>query len=49
MDRTTVGMNTKSHAVTDAEGHPIRFFLIAGEVSDYTGATGPLDKLSKAN
>ncbi len=31
-------MNTKLHAVTDAHGRPIRFFLTAGQVSDYTGA-----------
>lgn len=31
-------MNTKLHAVTDANGRPIRFFLTAGQVSDYTGA-----------
>ena len=31
-------MNTKLHAVTDADGRPIRFFMTAGQVSDYTGA-----------
>ena len=31
-------MNTKLHAVTDSVGRPIRFFVTAGEVSDYTGA-----------
>jgi len=31
-------MNTKLHAVTDAIGRPIRFFMTAGQVSDYTGA-----------
>lgn len=31
-------MNTKLHAVTDANGRPIRFFMTAGQVSDYTGA-----------
>ena len=36
--RTKGGMNTKLHAVTDAEGRPIRFFMTAGQVSDYTGA-----------
>jgi transposase len=35
-------MNTKLHAVTDAEGRPIRFFMTAGEVSDYTGAAALL-------
>jgi len=27
-------MNTKLHAVTDAEGRPIRFFITAGQISD---------------
>ncbi len=31
-------MNTKLHAVTDENGRPIRFFMTAGEISDYTGA-----------
>jgi transposase len=37
-------MNTKLHAVTDAEGRPIRFFMTAGQVSDYTGAAGQFTK-----
>jgi transposase len=41
-------MNTKLHAVTDAEGRPIRFFMTAGEVRDYTGAAALLDSLPKA-
>ena len=41
-------MNTKLHAVTDAEGRPIRFFMTAGEVSDYTCAVALLDSLPKA-
>lgn len=36
------GMNTKQHAVTDADGRPFRFFMHAGEVSDYTGAAALL-------
>src|SRR3546814_3485949 len=36
--RTKGGMNTKLHAVTDANGRPISFFMTAGQVSDYTGA-----------
>ena len=36
--RTKGGMNTKLHAVTDTAGRPIRFFITAGQVSDYTGA-----------
>ncbi len=31
-------MNTKLHAVTDAKGRPLRFFMTAGQVSDYSGA-----------
>jgi transposase len=42
-------MNTKLHAVTDAEGRPIRFFMSAGQVSDYTGAAALLDSLPKAD
>ena len=41
-------MNTKLHTVTDADGHPIRFFMTAGEVSDCTGAAALLDSLPKA-
>ena len=38
-------MNSKLHAITDADGRPIRFFMTAGEVSDYTGAAALLDSL----
>ena len=41
-------MNTKLHAVTDAKGRPIRFFLSAEQVSDYTGAAALLGSLPKA-
>ena len=41
-------MNTKLHAVTDAEGRPIRFFMTAGQVRDYTGAAALLGSLPKA-
>ena len=41
-------MNTKLHAVTDANGRPISFFMTAGQVSDYTGAVALLDSLPKA-
>ena len=41
-------MNTKLHAVTDANGRPISFFMTAGQVSDYTGAAALLDSLPKA-
>ncbi|SIT13369.1 transposase, IS4 family [Paracoccus saliphilus] len=42
-------MNTKLHAVTDAKGRLIRFFMSAGQVSDYTGAAALLDGLPKAD
>lgn len=41
-------MNTKLHAVTDADGRPIRFFMTAGQVSDYTGAAALIGSLPKA-
>lgn len=42
-------MNTKLHAVTDAKGRPIRFFMSAGQVSDHTGAAALLDSLPQAD
>ena len=54
-------MNTKLHAVTDADGRPIRFFMTAGplsamqaspagqRVSDYTGAAALLNSLPSAD
>jgi transposase len=41
-------MNTTLHAVTDADGRPISFFMTAGQVSNYTGAAALLDGLPKA-
>jgi transposase len=41
-------MNTKLHAVTDANGRPISLFMTAGQVGDYTGAAALLDSLPKA-
>ncbi len=41
-------MNTKLHAVADAKGRPMGFFMSAGQVSDYTGAATPLGSLPKA-
>jgi transposase len=41
-------MNTKLHAVADANGRPLSFFMTAGEVSDYTGAAALLDDMPKA-
>ncbi len=41
-------MNTKLHAISDANGRPLSFFMTAGQVSDYTGAAALLDDLPKA-
>lgn len=46
--RAKGGMNTKRHAVTDSDGRPIRFFMTAGQISDYTGAVSLLCNLPKA-
>jgi transposase len=42
-------MNTKLHAVTDAEGRPIRFAITVGQVSDPTGAAALLGSLLSAD
>ena len=41
-------MNTKLHAITDTNGRPIRFFVSAGQISDYTGAAALLGDMPKA-
>ena len=41
-------MNTSLHAVTDANGRPIRLFLTAGQVRDYTVAAASLEGLPSA-
>ncbi|MFT3967424.1 MAG: hypothetical protein QM690_16240 [Sphingobium sp.] len=41
-------MDTKLHAVTDANGCPLSFFMTAGQISDYIGAAALLDDLPKA-
>ena len=46
--RTKGGMNTKLHAVTDTIGRPIRFFMTAGQVSDYAGAKALISNLPAA-
>lgn len=46
--RTKGGMNTKLHAVADAQGRPISMFVTAGPVSDYTGAAAMLRSLPQA-
>ncbi|SEP22648.1 Transposase [Salinihabitans flavidus] len=42
-------MNTKLHAVTDTIGRPIRFFMTAGQVSDYTRARALVNGLPPAD
>ena len=42
-------MNTKLHAVTDALGRPIQFFMSAGQVSDYIGARALMSSLPTAD
>jgi transposase len=41
-------MSTKLHAVTDEAGRRNRFFMTAGQVSDYTGAAAMLSSLPAA-
>jgi hypothetical protein len=42
------GVNTKLHAVTNAEGSPLSCFMTAGQGGNYTGAAVLLDDLPKA-
>ena len=42
-------MNAKLHAVTDSLGRPMRFFISAGQVSDYTGARALMNSLPSAD
>jgi transposase len=42
-------MNTRLHAVTDAHGRSIRFFMTAGQVSDHTGAAALPSSLPTAD
>jgi hypothetical protein len=46
--RTKGGMNIKLHAVADANGRPLSFFMTAGQVSDYTREAVLLDDTPKA-
>lgn len=41
-------MNTKLHALTDANGRPLRFFMSASQISDHTGAAALPDDLPDA-
>ena len=45
---TKGGLNTKLHAVTDAKGRTMRFFMTTGQVSDYTDAAAMLGSLPAA-
>ena len=45
---TKGGLNTKLPAITDAQGRPLKFFMTAGEVSDYIGAAAMLGHLPSA-
>ena len=45
--RAKGGINTKLHAVTDAQGRPIRLYVTAGQISDYTGAAVLIETLPK--
>ena len=42
-------MNPKLHAVTDAHGRPLHFYMTAGRVSDYTGAVALQNSLFSAD
>jgi hypothetical protein len=41
-------MNTKLHAVIDANGRTLSLVLTAGQISDYTEAADPLGDLPNA-
>lgn len=41
-------MDTKSHAVTDAESRPLRLFMTTGQFSGYLGAVALLGSLPSA-
>ena len=47
MGRSKGGLTTKIHAVVDAEGHPIRFGLTAGQTNDCKPALDLLAVLEK--
>lgn len=46
--RTKGRLNTKLHTVIDANGRLLRFFMTAGQVSDYIGAAALLGSLPAA-
>lgn len=41
-------MNKKLDAATNNSGRPVRLFITAGQVSDYTGAAALMNGLPKA-
>ena len=41
-------MDTKLYTVTDAKGCPLKFFMTAGQVNDYTGAAALLGSMPRA-
>ena len=45
MDSFARERNTKLHAICDSNGHPISFFVSAGQVSNYIGAQALLSSL----
>jgi len=47
--RTKGVLNTSLHAVTDAKGRPLNYFMTEGQVSDYTGAAALLGSLPAAD
>ena len=46
---TNRDMNIKLHVVADTRERPIRLFITAGHVSDYTGASALLNSLPPAD
>ena len=42
-------MNIKLHAVTDNSGHPVHFFIMAVQVSDYTGPAALMVRIPEAD
>ncbi len=46
--RTKGGIITELHAVTDVDGRPIRIFITAGQVGDYTGPSALLSSMPTA-
>ena len=45
LDRSKGGFSSKLHAACDALGNPLRFFVTAGQRSDYVKALEPVHNL----